>query len=74
MKDLPNIEKSAFRKGEYVGYGAGKVWRIRKSTSSYGNWLAISQHEPNRQVFAWRLADMSDNLSALNTTLARTMY
>lgn len=30
MRNLHNIEKSGFHKGEYVGYGAGRVYRIRK--------------------------------------------
>lgn len=25
-----NIEPSAFHRGEYVGYGGGAVWRIRR--------------------------------------------
>lgn len=35
-----NIEKSVFRKGEYVGYAAGLVWHIRKDGRE---WLAIAQ-------------------------------
>jgi hypothetical protein len=35
MKNYPNIEKSGFHQGQYVGYAKG-VWRITKSTSSYG--------------------------------------
>jgi hypothetical protein len=40
MKNYTNIEKSAFRKGEYVGYANGKVFKIKKSNSTYGNWFA----------------------------------
>ena len=36
MKALLNIEKSAFRKGEYVGYCHG-VWLIQKQL---GRWRA----------------------------------
>ena len=37
MQSLTNIEKSAFHKGEYVGYACGLVFRIRK----YGKeWIA----------------------------------
>jgi hypothetical protein len=39
-----NIEKSAFRAGEYVGY-AGDVWRIRKC--GYGGWEARRDKVPN---------------------------
>jgi len=35
-----NIEKSAFRAKENIGYGGGLVWRIRKSGT---NWLATSE-------------------------------
>lgn len=38
MPSFPNINKSAFRKGEYVGYSAGAVWRIRRSGR---NWQAL---------------------------------
>ncbi len=37
MRHLHNIEKSGFHRGQYVGYAAGHVWRIRKSN---GTWLA----------------------------------
>ncbi len=35
-----NIEKSVFRKGEYVGYAAGLVWHIRKDGRE---WVAIAE-------------------------------
>ena len=34
-----NIEKSAFKKGQYVGYGCGKVWTI---TNHGRYWMAQS--------------------------------
>jgi len=42
MKAMNNIEKSAFRPGQYVGYGGGYVWRIAKDKSSNW-WTAFSQ-------------------------------
>ncbi len=41
---LHNIEKSAFRKGAYVGYGKGLVWQIKKDgrhwvAQANGNWF-----------------------------------
>ena len=39
MKTLQNIEKSAFRRGEYVGYCHG-VWRIMRSCAGGGSWFA----------------------------------
>jgi hypothetical protein len=69
MQSLPNVEKSAFHKGEYVGYAIGKVWRIKKTNSSYGNWVAMPPPvDANRLipfVYAFRLIDMSDKLANL---------
>ncbi len=71
---MDNIEKSAFNRGEYVGYGGGLVWRIARSNSSFGNWTARpcehtcgdSQTLRNTIIFAWRLKDLSAKLSAFN--------
>jgi len=68
---MHNIEKSAFRSGEYVGYAAGSVFRIVRSNSSYGNWCATVSHgdnaeaHANRPIFAFRLRDLSQKLAAL---------
>ena len=43
MQNLPNIEKSAFRHGEYVGYGGGNVWKIKRDPSS-GWWRMVAQY------------------------------
>jgi len=42
MKYLPNIEKSAFRRFEYVGYAEGRVYRVRKH--GCGGWEAWLQN------------------------------
>lgn len=63
MKSFPNIEKSVFRKGQYVGYGGGFVWRITKSTSSFGVWCARNTSKENTMLWAWTLAEMSNKLS-----------
>jgi len=63
MKDLSNIEKSNFRKGEYVGYAIG-CWYITKANTSYGNWAARKQSNTNEQLFAHNLEEMSRKLSA----------
>jgi len=70
MRNLPNIEKSAFRKGEYVGYSNG-VWLIRKTNSSYGNWSA-RHRDSNRAplLFAFTLEELSRKL----TDFALTAY
>lgn len=40
MSNLHNIEKSAFRRGEYVGYGGGLVFHIRRDGR---DWIATAQ-------------------------------
>lgn len=40
MRNLPNIDKAAFRRGEYTGYAAGLVWHIRKDGR---DWIASAQ-------------------------------
>jgi len=63
MKNLVNIEKSAFRAGEYIGYSNG-VWMIRKVSTSYGNWSA--RHRDNNRiplVFGHTLEDISKKLT-----------
>jgi len=62
MKSYPNIEKSAFRKGEYVGYSEGKVYHISKTNSSFGSWFAHNRDNYNDQVFAFGLESMSKKL------------
>jgi hypothetical protein len=66
MKSYSNIEKSAFRHGEYVGYGGGKVWHISKSNSSFGTWFARNQDNANDYFFGFGLQSMSNQLHALN--------
>lgn len=66
MKNYYNIEKSAFRHGEYVGYGGGKVWHISKSSSSFGNWYAHEQNNVNNKIYAFGLKSMSDKLASIN--------
>ena len=62
MKNYPNIEKSAFRKGEYVGYCEGKIFHIRKSNSTYGTWFAYNRDNYNDQIFAFGLDAISQKL------------
>lgn len=75
MHSFHNIEPSGFHKGQYVGYAAGKVWHIRKTNSTYGNWIAQAR-KPNSpeadpavsNVYAFRLSDLSDKLAKLPAT------
>lgn len=75
MPSLPhNIEKSAFRRGEYVGYAAGYVFRVERLTkpfTAFGNWQArlarynpVSPHLSARVFYASTLADMGAKLDA----------
>jgi hypothetical protein len=71
MAQLPfNIEKSAFNRGEYVGYAAGYVFRIVKSNSSFGNWQAqLARYNPvnprlsSRIFYGFTLAQLGDRLN-----------
>jgi hypothetical protein len=63
MKNYPNIEKSTFRKGEYVGYCEGKIYLVTKSNSSFGNWFARNKDDFNDQIYAFGLASMSQKLT-----------
>ncbi len=58
---MDNIEKSGFHRGEYVGYSDG-AWRITKSNSSFGNWVARKQDDPNQFIYAFNLKEMSKKL------------
>jgi hypothetical protein len=59
-----NVEKSVFRRGEYVGYGQGDVWHIRKSKSLYAKWVAWPQNDPTRRpLYGARLRDISEKLA-----------
>jgi len=64
MKNYHNIEKSAFRKGEYIGYCEGRIYHISKSNSSFGTWFAYNRDNYNDQIFAFGLASMSEKLTA----------
>ena len=62
MKNLPNIEKSGFRAGEYVGYACGTVWRIRRDAKV---WRALARDKCVPGYISRRtLAELSDALSS----------
>lgn len=66
MKNFHNIEKSKFRAGEYVGYGGGKVWHIRKSSRSDASWIASNRYDYLEQILAFKLDELSKKLENLN--------
>jgi hypothetical protein len=62
MRNLHNIEKSGFRRGEYVGYGGGRVWRIWQRDRHA--WTAHAQGLPYvSEIRAETLTAMSDKLA-----------
>ena len=52
---MNNIEKSIFRRGEYVGYSAG-VWRIVRGA---GQWLAYDSSHNRPMLRASTLRKLS---------------
>lgn len=64
MRNLHNIEKSAFRRGEYIGYARG-VWRIVRTDRPGGKWLAWHRDRPDEEpkIRANTLAEISERLA-----------
>lgn len=59
--NYPNIEKSAFKRGEYVGYCDG-AWRIKKDSGS-GLWWAYPPQNSAHELFR------ADTLGQVSATL-----
>ena len=72
MVSFPNIDKSAFRCGEYVGYSGG-VWRIKKANPRGSNcrWFA-QKRDGIGYFYARTLADVSEKLSNLDNAATVT--
>lgn len=67
IRNLPNIEASAFRTGEYVGYdGRGHVWHVRKVRDK--EWVAAPAPNNPARSLATRIRDTT--LTALASRLA----
>lgn len=68
MKNLPNIAKSEYRKGEYIGYCDMGILHIYKANTSYGNWAASFRNDDRRNVsiFAHTLTEMSEKIKGFN--------
>ena len=68
---MHNIEKSLSKKGQYVGYGDSRIFFIRKTNSSYGNWIACdTQSRPKDRlpdIYAFTLKSMSSKLEKIAT-------
>ena len=75
MKSLHNIEKSGFRRGEYVGYADG-VWIIKRYAS--GEWAWRSQPQDSALYlkhgvrFARTLEELSRKLDSVSDIALRT--
>lgn len=67
MKYLPNIEKSAFARGEYIGYSDG-VWRVRKRGA--GGWEAEKFYPMTRTINRDFPLIAAPTLEAMSTKLA----
>jgi hypothetical protein len=65
MKALPNIERSAFNRGEYIGYGDG-VWRITRAHFTLGTkrvrWVARHRENIFSSICAGTLREISQQL------------
>lgn len=65
MTNLHNIEKSGFHHGEYIGYGAGTVWAIRRIFENDG-WKATTCGDVLHPIIcAKTLSELSAKLLAL---------
>lgn len=61
---LPNIEKSAFSPGEYVGYGLGHCWSIVRIRSACGMWQAsVPRDRTVPLLFGRTLSELSAKLA-----------
>ena len=68
MKSLLNINKSAFRPGEYVGYAPGLVFRIRREGSSA--WIAYARGGAARGTLTLRAPTLALLSVALENVIA----
>lgn len=64
MRDLHNIEKSGFRRTEYVGWNnKSETYVIRDIGSPLGRWIARNQDDTSAApLFAHTLMEMSVKL------------
>jgi len=59
MRSLINIDKSAFRRGEYVGYANG-IWRVKRAGPV---WNASKRDAPFSFLSAPTLRELSEKLA-----------
>jgi hypothetical protein len=63
---LPNIDISAFRRGEYVGYSDGKMWRITKMNPNKSKYKWLAQTVGGQCFYKATLGEISEKLSSLD--------
>lgn len=72
MRNLHNIERSGFHRGEYVGYSCGEVWNIVKKPG--GGWHAVIRNKVDG-VFTWcegaTLTRVSEKLDTYHSTWSK---
>ena len=62
MQAFLNIEKSAFHRQEYIGYGRGNKWSIRRLLCGPNKWVAISRDRDLIHIYGSTLEDISKQL------------
>jgi hypothetical protein len=67
-KSFSNIDKSAFRHGEYVGYSDGKMWRITKMNPSKSKYKWLAAVIGGECFYKPTLAEVSKELLRLDNT------
>ena len=65
MRSFHNIERSAFRPGQYVGYSNGvwRIWRWSKRDKTRA-WIAIRHQGEHAELFGRSLAEISAKLAS----------
>ena len=82
MANLPfNIERSEIKHADYISHAHKIVWYIKKSTSSYGNWVAIPSHHKGydnclmaSRIYAFTLGEMGVKLDAWKIPEGANLY
>jgi hypothetical protein len=67
-KSFPNIDKSGFRRGEYVGYGGRHAWRITKMNPNKSKYKWLAQTVGGQCFYKPTLAEVSKELARLDNT------
>jgi hypothetical protein len=66
VKSFPNIDKSGFCHGEYVGYGGRHAWRITKMNPNKSKYKWLAQTVGCQCFYKPTLAEISEKLASLD--------